>query len=176
MFLQRVIGFDTVDDESKVERRIHKKFPYPRLWDLPQSPPYSYWLYYMFANMASLNNWRRIRGFSASGRMLHRPQFNADFLRYLRVSTSLRRSWRYRPSHLRFSHISFNLSWDTATQGSGSTIPLLSQTDWHCNEPLEQQRSLLDVREEPVTRFLQDRIECFLEYGRSSSVSFHQGN
>ncbi|KAJ3502098.1 hypothetical protein NLJ89_g9038 [Agrocybe chaxingu] len=64
VFLQRVIGFDTVDDESKVERRIHKKFPYPRLWDLPQSPPYSYWLYYMYANVASLNNWRRIRGFN----------------------------------------------------------------------------------------------------------------
>lgn len=64
VFLQRVVGFDTVDDESKSERRIHKKFPYPRLWDLPQSPPYSYWIYYMYANMASLNNWRRARGFS----------------------------------------------------------------------------------------------------------------
>ncbi|KAF9525475.1 AMP deaminase [Crepidotus variabilis] len=64
VFLQRVIGLDTVDDESKTERRIHKKFPYPRLWDLPQSPPYSYWIYYMYANMASLNNWRRIRGFN----------------------------------------------------------------------------------------------------------------
>ncbi|PPQ82299.1 hypothetical protein CVT26_013962 [Gymnopilus dilepis] len=64
VFLQRVVGFDTVDDESKVERRIHKKFPYPKLWDLPQSPPYSYWLYYMFANMTSLNNWRRLRGFN----------------------------------------------------------------------------------------------------------------
>jgi AMP deaminase len=43
VFLQRVIGFDTVDDESKVERRIYKKFPYPRLWDTKESPPYSYW-------------------------------------------------------------------------------------------------------------------------------------
>ncbi|TFK63050.1 AMP deaminase [Pluteus cervinus] len=64
VFLQRVVGFDTVDDESKVERRIHKKFPYPRLWDTNLSPPYSYWVYYMFANIASLNNWRRLRGFS----------------------------------------------------------------------------------------------------------------
>ena len=48
VFLQRVIGFDTVDDESKIERRIHKKFPYPRLWDLPQSPPYSYWWVHIF--------------------------------------------------------------------------------------------------------------------------------
>ncbi|KAF5382650.1 hypothetical protein D9615_002707 [Tricholomella constricta] len=64
VFLQRVVGFDTVDDESKVERRIYKKFPYPRLWNTKQSPPYSYWIYYMFANMASLNNWRRMRGFN----------------------------------------------------------------------------------------------------------------
>lgn len=81
VFLQRVIGFDTVDDESKTERRYHKKFPYPKQWDYPQSPPYSYWfvthtrnrmsslirafrVYYMFANMASLNKWRRARGFS----------------------------------------------------------------------------------------------------------------
>ncbi|KAJ6504695.1 hypothetical protein C8R47DRAFT_1103278 [Mycena vitilis] len=64
VFLQRVIGFDTVDDESKAERRIYKKYPYPRLWDTKESPPYSYWIYYMFANMASLNNWRQKRGFN----------------------------------------------------------------------------------------------------------------
>ena len=63
VFLQRVIGFDTVDDESKTERRFHKKFPYPRLWDAKESPPYSYWVYYMYANIASLNQWRRARGF-----------------------------------------------------------------------------------------------------------------
>ena len=81
MLLQRVIGFDSVDDESKAERRFHRKFPYPKLWDAKESPPYSYWfvecplmstpqfsrelrVYYMFANMASLNHWRRKRGFS----------------------------------------------------------------------------------------------------------------
>ncbi|KZT73977.1 AMP deaminase [Daedalea quercina L-15889] len=64
VFLQRVIGFDTVDDESKTERRYHRKFPYPRLWNAKESPPYSYWVYYMFANMASLNHWRRGRGFN----------------------------------------------------------------------------------------------------------------
>ncbi|KAL4245706.1 metallo-dependent hydrolases superfamily protein [Abortiporus biennis] len=64
IFLQRVIGFDSVDDESKTERRFHKKFPYPRLWDAKESPPYSYWSYYLFANIASLNQWRRKRGFN----------------------------------------------------------------------------------------------------------------
>jgi len=43
VFLQRVVGFDSVDDESKAERRIHRKFPYPHLWDTTQNPPYSYW-------------------------------------------------------------------------------------------------------------------------------------
>ncbi|EIW81217.1 AMP deaminase [Coniophora puteana RWD-64-598 SS2] len=64
VFLQRVIGFDSVDDESKAERRFHRKFPFPRLWDVKQNPPYSYWMYYMYANMASLNSWRQARGFN----------------------------------------------------------------------------------------------------------------
>ncbi|KAG5930021.1 hypothetical protein E4U42_003324 [Claviceps africana] len=64
VFLQRVIGFDSVDDESKVERRLFKKFPVPKAWDSKQNPPYSYWIYYLFANMSSLNFWRRKRGFN----------------------------------------------------------------------------------------------------------------
>ncbi|KAG9037016.1 AMP deaminase [Tulasnella sp. JGI-2019a] len=62
--LQRVIGFDSVDDESKTETRLYRKYPYPKLWDTQQNPPYSYWTYYMYANIASLNGWRRRRGFS----------------------------------------------------------------------------------------------------------------
>ncbi|KAK5111058.1 putative zinc finger protein [Meristemomyces frigidus] len=64
IFLQRVIGFDSVDDESKTERRIYRKFPLPRDWDTPMNPPYSYWIYYLFANIASLNVWRKQRGFN----------------------------------------------------------------------------------------------------------------
>ncbi|KAG8926384.1 AMP deaminase [Tulasnella sp. 408] len=64
IFLQRVIGFDSVDDESKAERRIYKKYPYPSQWDTEQNPPYSYWIYYMYASIASLNGWRRKRGFN----------------------------------------------------------------------------------------------------------------
>ncbi|KAF9175632.1 AMP deaminase [Mortierella sp. AD011] len=64
IFLQRVIGFDSVDDESKAERCVYKKFPYPRYWDSPSSPPYSYYIYYMFANLASLNNFRKKRKFN----------------------------------------------------------------------------------------------------------------
>ncbi|PTB70099.1 AMP deaminase [Trichoderma citrinoviride] len=64
VFLQRVIGFDSVDDESKIERRLFRKFPVPRAWDTKQNPPYSYWIYFLYANMTSLNHFRRSRGFS----------------------------------------------------------------------------------------------------------------
>ncbi len=64
IFLQRVIGFDSVDDESKAERRLFKKFPVPKEWVGKQNPPYSYWIYYLFANMASLNIFRKQRGFN----------------------------------------------------------------------------------------------------------------
>ena len=64
IFLQRVVGFDSVDDESKPERRFYRKYPIPTEWNTKQNPPYSYWIYFMFANIASLNNWRKQRGFN----------------------------------------------------------------------------------------------------------------
>lgn len=64
VFLQRVVGFDSVDDESKAERRLYRKFPAPKSWDTNQNPPYAYWIYFLFANMTSLNAWRKSRGFN----------------------------------------------------------------------------------------------------------------
>ncbi|KAH6630650.1 hypothetical protein B0J18DRAFT_421807 [Chaetomium sp. MPI-SDFR-AT-0129] len=64
IFLQRVIGIDSVDDESKIERRLFRKFPVPTAWDSKQNPPYTYWIYYLFANLASLNHFRKQRGFN----------------------------------------------------------------------------------------------------------------
>ncbi|CDO92883.1 unnamed protein product [Kluyveromyces dobzhanskii CBS 2104] len=64
ILLQRVVGFDSVDDESKVDRRFQRKYPKPTLWDSAQNPPYSYQLYYLYANIASLNKWRAKRGFN----------------------------------------------------------------------------------------------------------------
>lgn len=43
VFLQRVAGFDSVDDESNTERRFFHKVPIAKKWDFEQSPPYSYW-------------------------------------------------------------------------------------------------------------------------------------
>jgi AMP deaminase len=64
IFLQRVVGFDSVDDESKVERASYREYPLPKEWNNNTNPPYSYHLYYLFSNLASLNNWREERGFN----------------------------------------------------------------------------------------------------------------
>ncbi len=64
IFLQRVIGFDSVDDESKIERRSFRHLPAPGQWSFNSNPPYFYYLYYIYANMSTLNFWRQQRGFS----------------------------------------------------------------------------------------------------------------
>lgn len=53
-------GFDSVDDESKhSEHMFSEKSPSPDIWTSEQNPPYSYYLYYMYANIMVLNNLRR---------------------------------------------------------------------------------------------------------------------
>ncbi|KAJ2746128.1 AMP deaminase [Coemansia sp. BCRC 34301] len=64
VFLQRVVGIDSVDDESKPERRMHKKYPLPRVWDSSANPPYTYYTYFTLANLCALNQWRARRGFN----------------------------------------------------------------------------------------------------------------
>uniref|UniRef100_A0A8C9XJY6 AMP deaminase n=1 Tax=Sander lucioperca TaxID=283035 RepID=A0A8C9XJY6_SANLU len=66
LFLQHVVGFDSVDDESKPEQHIFNlDSPLPVNWTEEDNPPYSYYLYYMYANMTVLNHLRRQRGFHA---------------------------------------------------------------------------------------------------------------
>ncbi|XP_058497831.1 AMP deaminase 2 isoform X1 [Solea solea] len=65
LFLQHVVGFDSVDDESKPEQHIFNlDSPLPVNWREEDNPPYSYYLYYMYANMSVLNHLRRQRGFN----------------------------------------------------------------------------------------------------------------
>lgn len=64
IFLQRVVGFDSVDDESKQDRRFSLKYPAPNNWDFKQNPPYGYYLYYLYSNMAYLNQYRARLGYN----------------------------------------------------------------------------------------------------------------
>lgn len=63
-FLETIVGFDCVDDESKPELHSNQgqRFPTPKEWTYKQDPPYSYWCYYLYANIKSLNDFRRERG------------------------------------------------------------------------------------------------------------------
>lgn len=49
-----------MDDESKhSDHMFSDKSPSPDIWTSEQNPPYSYYLYYMYANIMVLNNLRR---------------------------------------------------------------------------------------------------------------------
>ncbi|XP_034387753.1 AMP deaminase 2 isoform X2 [Cyclopterus lumpus] len=64
LFLEHVVGFDSVDDESKPEHHIFNlDSSLPENWTEEDNPPYSYYLYYTYANMTVLNHLRRQRGF-----------------------------------------------------------------------------------------------------------------
>ncbi|XP_017851791.1 AMP deaminase 2 isoform X3 [Drosophila busckii] len=62
-FLQYVIGFDSVDDESKPENPLFDSDVLrPEEWTIEDNPPYAYYIYYMYANMTVLNKFREKRG------------------------------------------------------------------------------------------------------------------
>ena len=53
-------GFDSVDDESKLESsQLDEDSPTADHWTGADNPPYAYYMYYMFANITTLNNLRR---------------------------------------------------------------------------------------------------------------------
>ena len=56
-----MIGFDSVDDESKLEyHQFHHTSPTPTEWTSKDNPPYAYYIFYMFANIAMLNRLRKL--------------------------------------------------------------------------------------------------------------------
>ncbi|KAM7252019.1 hypothetical protein ACFE04_023902 [Oxalis oulophora] len=61
-FLLQVVGFDIVDDESKPERRPTKHMPKPSEWTNGFNPAYSYYAYYCYANLYTLNKLRESKG------------------------------------------------------------------------------------------------------------------
>jgi len=58
------VCFDSVDDESKPENILYGKgfLTTPAEWNSDQNPPYAYYIYYMWANLNSLNRLREVRG------------------------------------------------------------------------------------------------------------------
>jgi AMP deaminase len=63
-FLETMVAFDSVDDESRPEhgRLTDPAIPTPEQWTMKENPPYGYWMYYMYANIVALNKFRASRG------------------------------------------------------------------------------------------------------------------
>ncbi|XWS55515.1 hypothetical protein CRYUN_Cryun09bG0006700 [Craigia yunnanensis] len=62
VFLKQVVGLDLVDDESKPERRPTKHMPTPDQWTNVFNPAFSYYVYYCYANLYTLNKLRESKG------------------------------------------------------------------------------------------------------------------
>ncbi|KAL1526183.1 hypothetical protein AB1Y20_014911 [Prymnesium parvum] len=66
LMLRQVVGFDCVDDESKVEVRLptpEDVAVHPEQWTAG-NPHYSYYCYYLYANLHNLNHLRRAQDLS----------------------------------------------------------------------------------------------------------------
>ncbi|XP_075052400.1 AMP deaminase 1 isoform X2 [Mixophyes fleayi] len=71
VFLRHITAFDSVDDESKHSGHMFSsKSPMPQNWTIEKNPSYTYYIYYMYANIRVLNNLRRERGLNT---FLFRP-------------------------------------------------------------------------------------------------------
>ena len=66
-------GFDSVDDESRPELSFNERIAstLPKDWTSPENPPYAYYCYYMWANITSLNQYRKERGLSIYAESLY---------------------------------------------------------------------------------------------------------
>jgi AMP deaminase len=63
-FLNHISGFDCVEDERISEMSLTEKLPPPQEWTTAKEPPYNYYLYYLWANLRTLNEFRMQRNFS----------------------------------------------------------------------------------------------------------------
>eukprot|EP00760_Papus_ankaliazontas_P020595 PhM_4_TR18466/c0_g1_i1/m.77161/K01490/AMPD; AMP deaminase len=67
-FLRHVSGFDTVDNEAALDHvgsRTAETLPHA--WTSEVSPPYWYWMFYLWINIRSLNRYRAAKGLSTFG-------------------------------------------------------------------------------------------------------------
>jgi AMP deaminase len=60
LLIEQLVGFDSVDDESKPEHPVFdREVPTPEEWTEEENPPYAYYVYYVYANMCVLNQFRK---------------------------------------------------------------------------------------------------------------------
>uniref|UniRef100_A0A8C1VLT8 AMP deaminase n=1 Tax=Cyprinus carpio TaxID=7962 RepID=A0A8C1VLT8_CYPCA len=84
VFLKYVTGFDSVDDESKhSDHMFSYKSPKLEHWTTDDNPPYSNYLFHMYANIMVLNNLRKSPHSSEKGAGLKSNPLQHPVLQYL---------------------------------------------------------------------------------------------
>ena len=75
-FLNHVSGFDSVDNEATIDLPFLLIPPYE--WTMPDNPPYNYYMYHLYANTRTLNEFRSSRGFSTFSFRPHGGESGTD--------------------------------------------------------------------------------------------------
>nr|CCC92844.1 putative adenosine monophosphate deaminase [Trypanosoma congolense IL3000] len=63
-FINHISGFDCVEDERRHDAPLNTATRPPHEWTTEEEPPYNYYMYHVWANIYSLNEFRRRRKFS----------------------------------------------------------------------------------------------------------------
>ncbi|KAH8604123.1 putative Adenosine AMP deaminase [Trypanosoma vivax] len=63
-FINHISGFDCVEDERRPDSPLNIATKPPHEWTTEDEPPYNYYMYHVWANIYSLNEFRRRRKFS----------------------------------------------------------------------------------------------------------------
>lgn len=69
-FVNHISGFDCIEDEHRLDMPLSLATAPPHEWTVEDDPPYNYYMYHIWANIYTLNEFRRRRQFST---FLFRP-------------------------------------------------------------------------------------------------------
>lgn len=69
-FVNHISGFDCIEDEHRLDMPLSLATAPPHEWTVEEDPPYNYYMYHIWANIYTLNEFRKRRQFST---FLFRP-------------------------------------------------------------------------------------------------------
>lgn len=154
----QLVGFDSVDDESKPEHHIfNPDSPLPGDWTEEDNPPYSYYLYYTYANMTVLNHLRRSAHVPAHSSIFTHDTTKsrcclgkqAARLQHVCAATSLRGSGSHSPPGVRLHAIREHLPRPAPQEGKPPLTLVWYQVRYRTEVPL-----ISLISQAPVLQYL----------------------
>lgn len=180
-FLFHVSGFDSVDDESKPERMFfNMKTPTPENWTSEENPPYVYYIYYTYANIQSLNNFRRERGMNKFKFRPHCGEAGAvsHLVATFMLSENINHGLMLRKVWIDFEFMNEPLiivKFWSFLLGTSLAILVLLESNRNRHFTTEQQLFVLELHQKSILWISLDRHECQLVDRWPASIPLHQG-